>query len=527
MRLEGIPIYAINAYLYCPYRFYIEHVKGEFEDNDHTAEGRFISQQENTKGQTKSWKKRPQIFVNSERYGIFGFVDQVIENRGKTKIVEIKKGDASHPYLNDVMQLTAYMLAYAESYDKKIEEMEGEIRYVGSNKRFKITPTKKRISKLLEIIQNMHMTAEDPPQPIYIKKKCDPCSLINICLPQKESELKRKIMPSARDAQPIYVATQGAYIRQDGESITVNYNGRNIVKIHHSKINALHLMGNVQISTQAMKLLTSNNIPVVFSDILGRYWFVCHSGFSKNIPLRIKQLQLTQDEKKRIEISKMIIEGKIRNQLYVLKKKNLITKQDNHLILSMLKDLDHCKSIDELMGIEGQIAGLYFEKISEKLDPQWGFSGRNRHPPKDPINALLSFGYSILHNVVLSAIMATGLDPFIGVLHSEHYGRASLALDIMEEFRPIIIDLEVLSMINLGQIKKSDFSENIGGAIFLIDKGRRKFLEVIRKRLETKRYYSLLDSRVEYIRIIESQVRVFEKCILGEIDTYTPFVVER
>ncbi|HCZ07029.1 MAG: CRISP-associated protein Cas1 [Thermotogota bacterium] len=527
MKLEEIPIYAINAYLYCPYRFYIEHVKGEFEDNDHTVEGRFISQQENTKGQTKNWKKRPQIFVQSEHYGIFGFVDQVIENKEKTKIIEIKKGDASHPYLNDVMQLTAYMLAYAESYNKKIETMEGEIRYVGSNKKFKITPTRKRVSKLLEILQSMRAVAEDPPQPSYSKKKCDPCSLINICLPQKENALKRKIMPSSRDAHPLYIATQGAYIRQSGESVTVNCNGRNIVKIHYSKISALHLMGNVQISTQAMKLLTSNSIPVVFSDILGRYWFVCHSGFSKNIPLRIKQLQLTQDEKKKIEISKRIIEGKIKNQLYVLKKKNLTTKQDSRAILSMLKDLDRCKSIDELMGIEGQVASLYFDKISKKLDPKWEFNGRNRRPSKDPINALLSFGYSILHNVVLSAIMATGLDPFIGVLHKEHYGRTSLALDIMEEFRPIIIDLEVLSMINLGQLKKNDFSENIGGAIFLTDKGRKKFLEVIRKRLETKRYYSLLDSRVEYIRIIEAQVRVFEKCILGEINTYTPFVVER
>ncbi|HBT25680.1 MAG TPA: hypothetical protein DEA58_03170 [Pseudothermotoga sp.] len=464
MKLEEIPIYAINAYLYCPYRFYIEHVKGEFEDNDHTVEGRFISQQENTKGQTKNWKKRPQIFVQSEHYGIFGFVDQVIENKEKTKIIEIKKGDASHPYLNDVMQLTAYMLAYAESYNKKIETMEGEIRYVGSNKKFKITPTRKRVSKLLEILQSMRAVAEDPPQPSYSKKKCDPCSLINICLPQKENALKRKIMPSSRDAHPLYIATQGAYIRQSGESVTVNCNGRNIVKIHYSKISALHLMGNVQISTQAMKLLTSNSIPVVFSDILGRYWFVCHSGFSKNIPLRIKQLQLTQDEKKKIEISKRIIEGKIKNQLYVLKKKNLTTKQDSRAILSMLKDLDRCKSIDELMGIEGQVASLYFDKISKKLDPKWEFNGRNRRPSKDPINALLSFGYSILHNVVLSAIMATGLDPFIGVLHKEHYGRTSLALDIMEEFRPIIIDLEVLSMINLGQLKKNDFSEKIGRA---------------------------------------------------------------
>ena len=527
MKLEEIPIYAINAYLYCPYRFYIEYVKGEFEDNAHTAEGRFISMQENTKGQTKNWKKRPQVFVQSERLGIFGFVDQVVESKGRIKIIEVKKGSASRPYLNDIMQLTAYMVAYAESYNKNLEEIVGEIRYIGSNKKFKVAPTERRVERLHETLQGMHASIEKPPQPKYSKKRCDSCSLINICMPKKGSELKRKIMPSSNETQPLYVATQGAYIGRRGESVFVSHNGQRIATVHHSKISSLHILGNVQVSTQAMKFLTLNDIPVIFSDTLGRFGFVCHKGFSKNIPLRIRQLQHSQMEENRIEVSRRIIEGKIRNQLYVLKKKKLATKQEIGVVRSLLKELKLCHSVDELMGIEGQIANMYFEKISENLDAKWEFNNRNRRPPKDPVNALLSFGYSILHNIVLSAILSTGLDPFVGMLHKEHYGRASLALDLMEEFRPIIVDLEVLSMINLGQIKESDFLKNIAGAVFLTDKGRRKFLEVLRKRLMTKRYYGLLGARTEYIRIIEAQVRVFEKYILGEVDSYMPFVIER
>jgi len=518
----NIPIYSINAFLYCPYRFYIEFIRGDFEDNSHTSEGRYISQTEKVKSATKNWKKESQIYVESKKYGIYGFIDQVVRNGNKTKIIEIKKGKASKPFFNDTIQLVAYCCAYAESNDISLDDVIGELHYKGSDKKFKIKITEKRLKKLEETILNMNHYANDPVKPEYNSKKCKNCSLINICIPEDKNLSSRKITPR-NIPESLYVLVQGAYISKSGESIRVSVNGETVLRTHYTNISSLMIYGNVQVSVQAIKFLASNKIPIVFSSTNGKFEAITLGDYSKNGFVRIKQLQKSQDNSKRLEYAKSIVRGKIRNQMFVYREK---LKRNSKELSKFLNQVDQCKSIDELLGIEGAASQQYFSRFSDVLKG-WEFNERNRRPPKDPVNSLLSFGYSILLNNVLVTIVSTGLDPFVGFLHVQEYGRPSLALDLMEEFRPLLVDRVILSLILSRQIKKNDFTKNIEGGVLIKDKAKKKLIDAINKRMDLQHYHPLFKRRLEYRRIIEAQVRLFEKLILDEVEEYKPFVIKK
>jgi len=526
---EEIPIFAINAYLYCPYRYYIEYVKGQFSTNEHVEEGRYIDEKKSKKAQTKGYKRRQGIFVHSNSLGIYGFVDEVIKTDEKTVIVETKKGNATKPFKNDVLQLVAYLICYCETFDEDIKKVVGRLHYVGSEKKFEVKADTELVSRLREILREMRRIADEVPQPRYNKKHCSPCSLLDICMPSAKKNgqnLVRKVTPHSYKP-PIFLSSQGAFVGRAGESIVISHSGEELLKAHFSEIGTLYLMGNVQISSQALKLLVQNAIPIVFTDLNGALSAMCTGAVPKNVFLRLKQLETYKDQEKRLCLAKKIVLGKVRNQVFVLTKKSLLRGEEKAKFKELERAINDCWNFDELLGIEGVSANTYFEIYKRAFEPIWNFNERNRRPPKDPINALLSFGYTLLHNTVLSVLVGIGFEPLLGVLHTDHYGRFALALDLMEEFRPIIVDQLVLSLVNLRHIKPSDFIENIQGSFVLTDRGRKKFLEHYKDRLETKHHHPVLNTSIEYLRIIEVQARLFEKCILGEVDEYTPFVVTK
>ncbi len=177
-----------------------------------------------------------------------------------------------------------------------------------------------------------------------------------------------------------------------------------------------------------------------------------------------------------------------------------------------------------LLGIEGAGTGIYFSVFSRLLREDWGFTGRERHPPKDPVNALLSFGYVLLMNQVASAVRIVGMDPYVGFLHSSQYGKPALALDVMEPFRPLIVDSVVLTLLNNGVLRRSDFREELG-TWWLTDDGRRQFLEKFEERLDTEVEHPVFGYRTTYRRALELEVRLVAKWLMGEIETFRPFVV--
>lgn len=524
--VEQISISAINAYLYCPVRFYLEYVQGQFLSNEHVAEGRYLGEATKQSSQTKDWKKRPHILVCSDKLGIFGVLDEVIVTQGSVRIVEKKKGNAQAPFKNDVLQLLAYMVCYAESFGVELDRIRGVLVYLESQKNFEVEPSKELVAELEETIKAMNRVFESPPQPIYHDKRCKPCSLLTMCMPV-DGVLQRRVMPRSVEAVPLFVSTQGSYVSRFGDSVQVTQSGERQATLHSSTLSSIYLFGSVQVSTQALHLLSQRGIPAVFTDSLGRFKGVFYSGTSKNLVLRLKQYELYRDEERKFALAKRIVYGKLKNQLYVLRRKSLCPRTEAIRLQKLLDSLEDCEGIPELVGLEGLFANEYFTLLGEAFDREWQFDGRNRRPPKDPINAALSFGYTILHNVVLSMVVGVGLDPLLGVLHRERYGRFSLVLDLMEEFRPILVDQLVVSLVNTKQMRKSDFVEAIDGAYVFKDRGKKRFITRFRDRLMTQHYHPLLKSSVEYMRIIEAQVRIFAKCVLRELPVYLPFVQKK
>lgn len=524
--MEEIPISAINAYLYCPMRFYIEYVQGQFLSNEHVAEGKYLGEATRKISQTKNWKKRPQLYVFSDRLRIFGIIDEVILTSGSVRIIEKKKGANQKPFKNDILQLVAYMVCYAESFGVKLNKIRGVLIYLGSQKKITIKPSKELVAELERTVEAMHMVFENPPQLAYDEKRCRHCSICRTCMPLDES-LQRRVMPKSLETTPLFVSIQGACVSRIGESIQIIHGSERKAILHSSTLDSLYLFGNVQISTQALHLLNDRGIPVVLADNLGRFKGIFYPGTSKNLVLRLKQYALHQDEERQFALAKKIVYGKLKNQLYVLRRKCPTARSRITGLKELLNSLDECEGIQELIGVEGFFANEYFSILGEIFDQEWQFDGRNRRPPKDPINAALSFGYTMLHNVVLSTVVGVGFDPLMGVLHRERYGRFSLVLDLMEEFRPILVDQLVISLVNSKQLRKKDFIETIDRAYILTDAGRRQFITAFKNRLMTKHYHALLKSSVEYIRIIEAQVKIFGKCVLGELPTYFPFVQEK
>ncbi|ONN27907.1 hypothetical protein XJ44_01485 [Thermosipho affectus] len=512
-----IPIYSINAYLYCEYRYFLEEVVGIFKENAHISEGKYINEKESKNISTKNWKKTSKIFVSSEEYGIYGYIDNVIKTPDKIKIVEIKKGSAKKPYENDIMQIIAYMIAYSETFEIKKESIIGELNYKGSNTKFRVKLTDNRLNKLKNIIDNIYAIKSDKIRPIpKYRKKCKDCSLFEICQPINNEKVK--IMPRIVEKQPIFLFSHGIFIGKKGESFLFTLNNeKNVIPAY--KISSINIFGIFTISRQAVELAAKYSIPIIINNSICKNITTINIPFSKNNFLRKKQVELSSDEKLKLELSKKMIIGKIRNMEITLKKKNIKINYTPYIY-----KINKASTSDEIIGIEGIVSRNYFENFGNILN-NFTFNTRTRRPPKDPINSLLSFGYTILYNLVHSILLSIGLDPYFGFLHTTQYGRGSLALDLMEEFRPLIIDTSVIKVINKSMIKEKDFIKENNG-IYLKQKARKKFVNVILKRLLDKHYYDKMGGSIEYIRIIESQARLLQKHILGELE-YTPFIVKK
>jgi CRISPR-associated protein Cas1 len=185
---------------------------------------------------------------------------------------------------------------------------------------------------------------------------------------------------------------------------------------------------------------------------------------------------------------------------------------------------DRMHGLGPLLGLEGSGSSAYYGALGAMLRDGWEFAGRVKRPPTDPVNALLSFGYTVLTNQVVSLVWAVGLDPGIGVLHQPGFGKPALALDLVEQFRPLIVDSVVLTLLNTGQLKPNDFRTELGGC-WLKDDARKLFLTRLESRLDEKVQHPIFNYKVTYRRCMELQARLFAKYAMREIDHYAPFTV--
>jgi CRISPR-associated protein Cas1 len=279
------------------------------------------------------------------------------------------------------------------------------------------------------------------------------------------------------------------------------------------------LMGNPQVTGDALVYALKLGMPVHYLSGYGKYLGSALPGNSRNGPLRLAQYAVYHDLERRLALVKAIVTAKIHNQHAALYRHGMV---ENPLKLRK-KLVSEQKTIEQVRGVEGLAAREYFACWSSMLKEQWSFDGRNRRPPTDPVNSLLSFAYGLLRVQVTAAAHLAGLDPYIGYLHEVHHGQPAMVLDLMEEFRPLVADNLVLSVLNNREIQPKDFTESLG-AYRLSDNGRKQFLQAFERKMNDEFKHPIFGYRCTYRRSIELQARLLSRH-LQEGVVYKPLVL--
>jgi len=344
----------------------------------------------------------------------------------------------------------------------------------------------------------------------------------------------------------LYLTEQHSLVRRDGEALRVQIpanDGREArtVFVPLIKVDQVVVMGDITLTSPALHMLLEQRVSVHFLSAHGRSYGSLIPDPTRNAQLHLAQYAAHSTLSRRFPIARAMIAGKLTNMRTLLlrynRKLNSATIDDaagqiraaqrqmeSLPIPERASDDDRMSGLGPLFGGEGAGTSPYFGVFGDLLRGEWAFPGRVRRPPTDPVNALLSFGYTVLTKQIVSLICAVGLNPYIGMLHQPGYGKPALALDIIEEFRPLIVDSVVISMLNNRMLKPSDFVEELG-AYRLRDEARRDFLKQLDDRLQETVRHPVFSYTVSYRRCIELQVRLLAKALLGEIPRYPAFVV--
>jgi CRISPR-associated protein Cas1 len=297
------------------------------------------------------------------------------------------------------------------------------------------------------------------------------------------------------------------------------------------------LVGRVGATTPALLMLLDASIPLSFVTRTGRLRGRLTPPSPKNLPLRHAQYERARDPDFCLAVGRAIVDGKLRNSralAYRMRRSRsqACGEQRRTAAVAWLARIERAveavaqaDDLDTLRGIEGAAAKAYFQVLRGALRPEMTFAKRTRRPPRDPANALLSLGYTLLTQNLMTACEVVGLDPYDGFFHADKYGRPALALDLVEEFRAPVVDSVVQLAINKRIVGPRDFTARRGGGIYLSDRGLRKFLRQYTHRLNTAILHPRYGRRLTYQRIFEVQARLLAKTIQGELDKYHPFRV--
>ena len=325
----------------------------------------------------------------------------------------------------------------------------------------------------------------------------------------------------------LYITEQHATLRKEQNRLVVEREGNALMEVHDFKVERVVVFGNAQLSTQAMAYLLERGIDTAFLSTHGRLKGRLAPIESKNVPLRIAQYERSRDLPFALSVSRAMVAGKISNCAEVLARHNR-----NHAECRLQPEVDRLAAasqkarrgvgLEALRGIEGTAAAVYFQGFARCLRRNFNFQKRTRRPPANPVNSLLSFAYGLLYNEAISACAATGFDCYIGFFHTVHYGRCSLALDLMEEFRPLVADRLALNLVNLNVIKSDDFHKKDGKGFYLNDEARKRFLREYERTMTAEFAHKQTGERISLRRALYRQVLVLQKTILHGGD-YRPF----
>lgn len=352
-------------------------------------------------------------------------------------------------------------------------------------------------------------------------------------IPHSSLPTPHSLLPLLTPMGTLYITQNDAYIGKTDERLTVRANKQTLLDVPLIKLDGVVIMGRSTVSPAVVIELLERQIPLSFLTQTGRYLGRLEPELTKNIFVRAAQWQAVAPSEQASHLVRGFVRGKLKNYRHaLLRGQREDPERDFQKALAQLEQaiapIDHTAAIDSLRGLEGSGSAAYFgcfDRLIRADDFQ--FAARRRRPPTDPVNALLSLGYALLRHDVQSAVNLVGFDPYLGYLHTQRYGRPSLALDLMEEFRPLVVDAVVLSSLNRRAIVPGDFTtEPLSGAVSLTPEGLRTFLKLYELKKQSKFKHPVLQTQCSYQESFEIQARLLSKYLLQETDKYPPLVLK-
>jgi CRISPR-associated protein Cas1 len=570
---DYLPARMLNEFTYCPRLFFYEWVDAVFAHNADTVEGELRHEKLEIREDPMPAPDEPihsrSVMLSSETHRLIARID-LVEGNGSAAIpVDYKKGrpretdDGPEAWQADRVQVCAQALILR---DNGYRCEEAVVYYSATKQRVRIAIDATLVADTKTSIEKAWNLAERGviPPPLIDSPKCPRCSLVGICLPDETTTWSiasfdepaqqlglfddgapaiaentsvhednvRRLVPARDDLRPLYVAGHGLTIGKSGDVLQVREKSKTVQEARLGQISQVNLFGNVQLTASAVQELCRAEKPIAHFSFGGWFYGLTHGLGLKNVFLRRRQFALSEQPLFCLAIARQLIASKIRNQRTLLRRNHIEPPQNT--ITQMRRYAEraaHASDLESLLGIEGSAARLYFAAFSGMLKSEgvetdaplnFDFTFRNRRPPLDPVNALLSFSYSLLTRDLTIVCYSIGFDPFVGFFHQPRFGRPALALDLLEEFRPLIADSAVLSAINTRMVTIDDFIR-IGPAIALKPSGRKAFIQAYEQRMDALVTHPLFGYRVNYRRVLEIQARLLARVIDGEIARYRGF----
>lgn len=537
----------LNEHVYCPRLAYLEWVDGGFRHNADTAEGSFAHRRvdaergappppaEEPYGGDEPPKPSTSVTLGSETLGLTAKVD-LLEHEGRTVTpVEYKRGapaSAEAPLHDpELVQLCAQVLLLREA-GYTVER--GEVYFAGTRTRHTIVIDDELAARTLAECDALraNVARHEAPPPLVDSPKCPRCSLVEVCLPDETNLLRgesehvpRRLIAPDSPATPLYLTTPGSRLTKKGGRVLLIEDGEQVASRRLIDISHVGVFGNVSVGSAAVRAFLEAGVPVLWFSSGG--WL---AGFATGMPGKNIELRTRQHRAAAVGVpatAASFVAGKIRNCRTLIRRHG---GEDAAAAVSQLADLaraaEKAPASESLLGIEGTAARIYFERFGRLINGAgdlgaFDFEGRTRRPPRDRLNAMLSFAYALLTKDATVATIAVGFEPYLGLYHRPRFGRPALALDLAEEFRPLVADSTVLTVVNNGEIQRDDFVER-AGAVALSKTGRRKLIAAYERRMRSELRHPQFKYQASYRRCLEIQARLLAATLLGDIPAYRP-----
>jgi len=557
------PTRNVAEYAYCPRLFYLMEVEGIHIASSDTEAGVATHKRVDRPSAAADTDEvdldRPRaarsLNLTSQRLGLTATLD-LAEITGSTAIpVEYRKGRPRFATLtpppDDPGEAEEQPLAKVEPWPTDrvqvglqtilLEEAGYQVPravlyYATEKRRLEVTVDDALKAEALATLDAARLCAKSPrPLPLINDARCVRCSLQPICLPDEvnhQRELSgevvpRRIWPPRDDAIHAIAQQEGIKIGVTGMSLKVtDADGGTVKEIPLANLESLAVLGGVQISTQAIGALASRGIPVAYLSAAGRLVAMVDPLDSVSAEVRRAQVRKFDDPATILALSRALISAKIANQRTLLMRNATGLPEDVPDALNeQARQAVAAKDVDTVRGHEGQAAAIYFAHAAkmfkgqaEAIAQRFDANGRARRPPPDPINSVLSFGYTMLTNDSVSALRLARLEPTIGAFHVSRPGRPALALDLMEPFRPLVADSVAVAAFNRGELTQGHFSQTTAGCI-MTDAGRKAFFNAYGRRMDTEVTHPVFEYRLSYRRMVMLHARMIAVWLLGEIPT--------